>query len=272
MHHLFRSSRGRLFRGGCLPQGSHAKRKRRAARQRRGHAALSRRSADAGRCRQGQCEAAFRQGCADDHQDSRPSHLVWRRQAAAVRVERPVAPEEFRGSLAITYHIGPGPAKVHLKVESNWDIKPIRDIIAKIPGSQSPEQWIIRGNHHDAWVNGAEDPISGQIALLEEARSLSELLKQGWKPKRTIIFFAWDGEEPGLLGSTEWCEDHAEELAAHAALYVNSDGNGRGFLNVEGSHSLEKFVNGVARDIIDPEKNMPVADRLKANFTSTTPM
>ena len=147
----------------------------------------------------------------------------------------PVAPEDFRGGLPITYHIGPGPAKVHLKVESNWDIKPIRDIIAKIPGSQAPDQWIIRGNHHDAWVNGADDPISGQVALLEEARSLSELLKQGWKPKRTIIFCAWDGEEPGLLGSTEWCEDHADELRAHAALYVNSDSNGRGFLGVEGS-------------------------------------
>ena len=180
-----------------------------------------------------------------------------------------VAPEEFRGGLPITYHIGPGPAKVHLKVESNWDIKPIRDIIAKIPGTQSPDQWIIRGNHHDAWVNGAEDPLSGQVALLEEARSLSELLKQGWKPKRTIIFCAWDGEEPGLLGSTEWCEDHAEELLAHAALYVNTDSNGRGFLGVEGSHSLEKFANGVARDIIDPEKKISIASRLKAKLLTS---
>ncbi|MGA2255482.1 MAG: M28 family metallopeptidase [Thermoguttaceae bacterium] len=180
-----------------------------------------------------------------------------------------LAPEEFRGALPITYHVGPGPAKVHLKVESNWGIKPIRDIIAKIPGSQSPDQWIIRGNHHDAWVNGAEDPLSGQVALLEEARSLSELLKQGWKPKRTIIFCAWDGEEPGLLGSTEWCEDHADELVAHAALYVNSDTNGRGFLDVNGSHSLEKLVNSVARDIIDPEKSIPVANRLKAQLLTS---
>ena len=181
----------------------------------------------------------------------------------------PVAPEEFRGGLPITYHVGPGPAKVHLKVESNWDIKPIRNIIAKIPGAQAPDQWIIRGNHHDAWVNGAADPLSGQVALLEEARSLSELLKQGWKPKRTIIFCAWDGEEPGLLGSTEWCEDHADELRAHAALYVNSDTNGRGFLGVEGSHSLEKFANGVARDIIDPEKQISVAKRLKAKLLTS---
>jgi N-acetylated-alpha-linked acidic dipeptidase len=181
----------------------------------------------------------------------------------------PVAPKEYRGGLPITYHVGPGPAKVHLKVESNWDIKPIRNIIATIPGAPSPDQWIIRGNHHDAWVNGAEDPLSGQVALLEEARALSELFKQGWKPKRTIIFCAWDGEEPGLLGSTEWCEDHADELVAHAALYVNSDSNGRGFLNVGGSHSLEKLVNGVARDIIDPEKNITVANRLKARLLTS---
>jgi N-acetylated-alpha-linked acidic dipeptidase len=181
----------------------------------------------------------------------------------------PVAPEDFRGGLPITYHVGPGPAKVHLKVSSNWDIKPIYDVIAKIPGADSPDQWIIRGNHHDAWVNGAEDPISGQITQLEEARAMGELLKQGWKPKRTIIFCAWDGEEPGLLGSTEWCEDHADELIAHAALYVNSDTNDRGFLRAEGSHSLEKFVNCVARDITDPEKNISVAKRLKAQLLTS---
>jgi N-acetylated-alpha-linked acidic dipeptidase len=176
----------------------------------------------------------------------------------------PVAPESFRGALPLTYHVGPGPAKVHLKVAFNWDIKPVYDIIAKIPGAESPDQWIIRGNHHDGWVNGAEDPISGQIALLEEARGLSELLKQGWKPKRTIIYCAWDGEEPMLLGSTEWAEYHADELKQHAAIYINTDGNGRGFLQVEGSHSLEKFVNSVSRDITDPEKNISVWKREQA--------
>ena len=176
----------------------------------------------------------------------------------------PVAPENFRGALPITYHVGPGPAKVHLKVAFNWDIKPVNDIVFKIPGSEAPDQWIIRGNHHDGWVNGAEDPISGQVSLLEEARALGELLKQGWKPKRTIIYCAWDGEEPMLLGSTEWAEFHADELRQHAAIYINSDGNGRGFLQVEGSHSLEKFVNGVSRDITDPEKNIPVWKREQA--------
>jgi N-acetylated-alpha-linked acidic dipeptidase len=190
-------------------------------------------------------------------------------QPLLAELQGPVAPKEFRGGLPITYHVGPGAAKVHLKVESNWDIKPIRNIIARIPGTQAPDQWIIRGNHHDAWVNGADDPVSGQVALLEEARALSELLKQGWKPKRTIIFCAWDGEEPGLLGSTEWCEDHAHELVAHAALYLNSDSNGRGFLRVEGSHSLEKLVNCVARDIVDPEKNISIANRLKARLLTS---
>jgi N-acetylated-alpha-linked acidic dipeptidase len=165
----------------------------------------------------------------------------------------PMAPEEWRGSLPIPYHVGPGPAKVHLKVAFNWDIKPVYDVIAKIPGSVAPDEWIIRGNHHDAWVNGAEDPISAQVSLLEEARSLSLLLKQGWKPRRTIIYCAWDGEEPMLLGSTEWVEAHAGELREHAAVYINTDGNDRGILNMNGSHSLEQFINGVAREIEDPE-------------------
>ncbi len=170
----------------------------------------------------------------------------------------PMAPEEWRGSLPIPYHVGPGPAQVHLKVAFNWDIKPVYDVIAKIPGSVAPDEWIVRGNHHDAWVNGAEDPISAQVSLLEEARALSLLLKQGWKPRRTIIYCAWDGEEPMLLGSTEWAETHADELREHAAVYINSDGNGRGVLNMGGSHSLEQFINGVARDIEDPETQMSV--------------
>jgi len=165
-------------------------------------------------------------------------------------------PRDWRGGLPITYHVGPGPAKVHLKVAFNWDIKPIYDVIARIPGSAFPDQWVIRGNHHDAWVNGAEDPISGQVALLEEARSMAELVKQGWRPKRTILFCAWDGEEPGLLGSTEWVETHQDELRKKAVIYVNSDTNGRGFLGIEGSHTLEHFINGVARDVKDPETGL----------------
>ena len=165
----------------------------------------------------------------------------------------PVAPEGWRGGLGITYHVGPGPAKVHLKVKSNWDRKPIYDVIGKIQGSTFPDEWVIRGNHHDAWVNGAEDPISGLVAVLEEARALGELAKSGWKPKRTILYCAWDGEEPGLLGSTEWAEEHYDELRRHGVAYINSDGNGRGYLGIEGSHTLEKFSNDIARDISDPE-------------------
>jgi N-acetylated-alpha-linked acidic dipeptidase len=168
----------------------------------------------------------------------------------------PVAPAEWRGGLAITYHVGPGPAKVHLKVKSNWETKPIYDVIAKIPGSTFSDEWVIRGNHHDAWVNGAEDPISGLVAVLEEARAAGELVKAGWKPKRTIIFCAWDGEEPGLLGSTEFAEEHYDELRAHAVAYINSDGNGRGYFNIEGSHTLEKFSNDIAHEISDPETKL----------------
>ncbi|MGO9541634.1 MAG: transferrin receptor-like dimerization domain-containing protein [Terriglobales bacterium] len=173
----------------------------------------------------------------------------------------PMAPDSWRGSLPVPYHVGPGPAQVHLKVAFNWDIKPVYDVIAKIPGSVAPDEWIIRGNHHDAWVNGAEDPTAGQVSLLEEARGLSLLLKQGWKPRRTIIYTAWDGEEPMLLGSTEWAETHADELRAHAAVYINTDTNDRGILNMGGSHSLEQFINGVARDIEDPETKMTVWQR-----------
>jgi N-acetylated-alpha-linked acidic dipeptidase len=173
----------------------------------------------------------------------------------------PMAPEEWRGSLAIPYHVGPGPAKVHLKLEFNWDIKPVYDVIAKIPGSVAPDEWIIRGNHHDAWVNGAEDPVSGQAPLLEEARALGALLKEGWKPRRTIIYAAWDGEEPMLLGSTEWVEAHADELRQHAAVYLNTDGNDRGMLAMGGSHTLEQFINGVAKDVRDPETKMSVWER-----------
>jgi N-acetylated-alpha-linked acidic dipeptidase len=182
-------------------------------------------------------------------------------QPLLAALKGPMAPGNWRGALPIPYHIGPGPAKVHLKVKSNWDIKTLYDVIARIAGSKYPDEWVVRGNHHDAWVNGAEDPISGLVAELEEARAFGELLKQGWKPQRTLIYCAWDGEEPALLGSTEWAEEHADELSRHAVAYLNSDSNGRGYLFMGGSHSLEKFINGVARDIEDPEKKISVWKR-----------
>ncbi len=183
-----------------------------------------------------------------------------------------LVPESWRGSLPMAYHVGPGPAKVHLHLKFNWDRKPLYDVIMRIPGSQYPDEWVIRGNHHDGWVNGAGDPISGASPEMEEARALAELLKQGWKPSRTIIYSWWDGEEPGLLGSTEWAETHDQELRQHAVAYINSDGNGRGFFRSEGSHSLEDFVNSVMKDINDPETKMTVWKRVRlADISRATP-
>jgi len=176
----------------------------------------------------------------------------------------PLAPAAWRGGLPISYRLGAGPARVHLRVKSDWSIKPLYNVIARLAGTTEADQWIIRGNHHDAWVNGAQDPISGLVAELEEARALGSLYKQGWKPKRTIIYAAWDGEEPGLLGSTEWVEAHADELKSHAVAYLNSDTNGRGYLNADGSHSLEKFINGVAMDVEDPESKVSSWRRVQA--------
>jgi N-acetylated-alpha-linked acidic dipeptidase len=174
-----------------------------------------------------------------------------------------MAPKDARGALPIPYRTGPGPARVHLVVQSSWDTKPVYDVIARIPGTGAAHAWIIRGNHHDAWVNGAGDPLSGQVAMLEEASALGELSKQGWKPRRTIIYAAWDGEEAGLLGSTEWGEAHADELRQHAAVYINTDGNARGILHASGSHSLERVVNAVAHDVEDPETKMTVFQRAR---------
>src|SRR5437763_7177975 len=163
----------------------------------------------------------------------------------------PMAPPDWRGSLPIPYHIGAGPARVHLKLEFNWNLSPVYDVIARLPGTEQPDEWIVRGNHHDGWVNGAMDPLSGMVAELEEARAVGELAKGGWKPKRTIVYAGWDGEEPGLLGSTEWAETHAAELSEHAAVYINSDSNSRGFLEAGGSHTLEVLMNQAARDVAD---------------------
>ncbi|MFL6196813.1 MAG: transferrin receptor-like dimerization domain-containing protein [Thermoanaerobaculia bacterium] len=173
----------------------------------------------------------------------------------------PMAPEGWRGSLPIPYRLGPGPTKVHLKLEFDWQIRPVYDVIAKLPGAERPDEWVIRGNHHDGWVNGAHDPVSGMVSLMEEARAVGEMVKKGWKPKRTIVYAGWDGEEPGLLGSTEWVETHADELRQKAVLYINTDSNSRGFFGAGGSHSLETLVNQAVRDVTDPETKMTVLDR-----------
>ncbi len=180
-------------------------------------------------------------------------------------LDGPVAPQEWRGALPITYRIGGGGGTVvRLKVEFNWDIVPCYNVIARMKGSERPDEWVIRGNHHDAWVIGARDPMSGMVPLLEQARVFGELAKTGWRPKRTLIFCAWDGEEPGLLGSTEWAEHHAKELREHAVAYVNSDGNTRGFLSIGGSHTLEKAAAEVARVVMDPMTGVSVAERVRS--------
>jgi N-acetylated-alpha-linked acidic dipeptidase len=180
-------------------------------------------------------------------------------------LEGPVAPADWIGGLPFTYHIGPGKTKVHLKTTFDWKLHPAYNVIAMMKGSQYPDEWVIRGNHHDAWVNGANDPISGQAALLEEARAIGELVKTGWRPKRTLVYCAWDAEEPGLMGSTEWVEDHADELQKKAVVYINSDSNGRGFLGVEGSHALETLMTEISKEVEDPQTKVSVFERAKAS-------
>jgi N-acetylated-alpha-linked acidic dipeptidase len=182
-------------------------------------------------------------------------------------LDGPVAPSSFRGGLPITYHVGGGDtAKVHLKVESDWTLKPAYNVIATLKGKEKPDEWIVRGNHRDGWVFGASDPLSGHVAMMGEAKALGALSKAGWKPKRTIIYTSWDAEEPMLLGSTEWAETHAAELKKKAIVYINSDSNGRGFLDVGGSHSLQHFVNQVAADVRDPQTGVTVGQRLRAGL------
>src|SRR5438270_7630471 len=177
-----------------------------------------------------------------------------------------VVPAQWRGALPITYHVGGEAAKVHLAVKSEWTLKPIYDVVATIRGSTDPDQWVMRGNHHDGWVFGAEDPMSGQVALLAEAKAIGALVKQGWRPKRTLVYLSWDAEEPMLLGSTEWAEEHAAELKQKGLIYVNTDGTSRGFLNVEGSHSLQHVINGIAADVTDPEQGVSVLARKRAQL------
>ncbi|SFD56371.1 N-acetylated-alpha-linked acidic dipeptidase [Chitinophaga sp. CF118] len=176
----------------------------------------------------------------------------------------PVVPAAWRGGLPITYHAGPGKEKVHLEVSFDWQLRSAYDVIAEIKGAQFPDQWIIRGNHHDAWVNGAADPVSGLAAELEEAKAIGELVKGGYKPARTLVYCAWDAEEPGLIGSTEWVEDHAEELQKKTVAYINTDNNGRGFLFAGGSHALEPMMGEIAKDVVDPQTHVSIFERKRA--------
>ncbi len=176
----------------------------------------------------------------------------------------PVAPPRWRGALPLTYHVGPGPAVVHLRLAFDWDIKPAYNVIARLEGADLPDQWVMRGNHHDAWVNGAADPISGLVALLEEARMVGQLARAGRRPRRTILYAAWDAEEPGLIGSTEWVEDHASELRRKMVAYINTDAHARGFLLAGGSHTLEAMFQQIAEAVADPLTGLSLARRQRA--------
>jgi len=175
-----------------------------------------------------------------------------------------VVPPEWRGGLPITYHFGPGPARVRLKVEFNWEMVTIRDVIARMEGSRYPGEWVIRGNHYDAWNHGASDPLSGMVAVLAEAKAVAALAKAGHPPQRTVIYAAWDAEEQGLTGSTEWVEEHAAELKKHTVAYINSDNYGKGFIKIGGSHVLERFFNQIMDEVYDPRMDLTVRERRRA--------
>jgi len=182
-------------------------------------------------------------------------------------LDGPMAPRDWRGGLPIAYHLGGGDAaKAHLVVQSDWQRKDIYDVIAVMPGSTEPDQWILRGNHHDGWVFGAWDPLAGNVALMDEAKAIGALVKGGWRPKRTLVYASWDAEEPGLLGSTEFAEAHADELQHKAVAYINTDTNSRGFLDMEGSHSLQHILNQVAAGVEDPQTHVSVRERARAKM------
>ena len=175
-----------------------------------------------------------------------------------------VAPPEWRGAIPITYHAGAGPATVHLKVQADNATRQIHDVVARLKGSVYPDQYIVYGNHHDAWVNGAVDPVSGAASLLEAARILSKAAQQGWKPKRTIVFALWDAEEFGLIGSTEWAEKHRDDLLRNAVAYFNSDSTLRGAMSIQATPSLEKFVEEWMRDYPDPASGKSLLESTNA--------
>lgn len=181
-------------------------------------------------------------------------------------LQGPVAPESWRGALPLTYKMGPGPAQVRIVVESDWEQVPVYNVNARLQGAELPEQWVLRGNHRDTWVMGAQDPLSGTVAMLAEAKAFGRLFEQGWRPRRTLVYNSWDGEEAGLLGSTEWVETHADELRDKAIVYINSDSNGRGFLGAGGSHSLQHLINQVSASVTDPQTGVSVQERLRARM------
>jgi N-acetylated-alpha-linked acidic dipeptidase len=165
----------------------------------------------------------------------------------------PESPRDWQGALPFTYHVGPGPVRVKMHLKQDYQLRTIWDVIGKVRGSESPEEWVVAGNHRDAWVYGAVDPNSGTAALLESVHGIGELLKSAWKPKRTIVFGSWDAEEQGLIGSTEWGEQHAQDLA-NAAAYFNVDVAVSGpKFGASAVPSLKPFIREIAKAVPSPK-------------------
>jgi N-acetylated-alpha-linked acidic dipeptidase len=168
-------------------------------------------------------------------------------------LEGPDSPREWQGSLPFTYHVGPGPVRVKMHLKQDYQFRTLWDVIGRVRGSQSPDEWVVAGNHRDAWVYGAVDPNSGTAAMLETVHGVGALLKSGWKPKRTMIFASWDGEEEGLMGSTEWAEEHESELAK-APAYFNVDVGVSGpKFGASSVPSLKQFLRDVAKSVPSPK-------------------
>src|SRR6266550_4394172 len=164
----------------------------------------------------------------------------------------PDSPRDWQGSLPFTYHVGPGPSKVKMHLKQDYQYRTIWDVIGKVRGDEFPDEWVVGGNHRDAWVYGAVDPNSGTAAMLESVHGIGELLKSGWKPKRTIVIGSWDAEEEGLIGSTEWGEDHAKELA-NAAAYFNMDVAVSGpKFGASSVPTLKQFIRDIAKAVPSP--------------------
>jgi len=182
----------------------------------------------------------------------------------------PPSPREWQGGLPFTYHVGPGPARVKIHLKQDYQYRTIWDVIGKVPGSSTPDEWVVAGNHRDAWVYGAVDPNSGTAAMLETVHGLGELLKKGWKPKRTIVFGSWDAEEEGLIGSTEWGEDHAQQLSS-AAAYFNMDVavSGKKF-GASGVPTLKEFIREITKVVPSPQGGTVYEAWKKANQPKET--
>jgi len=188
------------------------------------------------------------------------------------RLKGPTAPEAWRGSLPITYRIGPGPARVHVNLQMDYGQRRLINVVGKITGTSAPDEWIVVGSHRDAWVFGASDSVSGHVSMMAVARAMSEMMKKGWKPRRSVLFISWDGEEQGLLGSTEFVEDITAELKARVAVYVNRDA-GAGGLNFSSSavHSLTPFLYELAQSILPAGQTKTLYDGWLERAREQTP-